>query len=402
MSTANYRTLLRTPGAAAFFLPAAVGRVGLAMTGLGIVWLVHDRTGSYGAAGIAVGCFAVADALGGPQVARVVDLLGQRRVLPYVLAAHAVSVGLLLVGGPVLDLVAATLVGVTLPQLSALSAACWSALLRGARDEAALPKAFALEALANALSYLAGPALVSTAGAAGRPELGTLLAAVLVGGGGLAFAVQRRTAPPVEGRDEHRTATRALLRPAFARQVAFTLALGVFFGAMQVSVTAYAVGRGTPDSAPLLYAVSNCTSLLAGWVYGLRTWRTPAGRQRALVAAGLAAACLPLTILDAPLLLSLALALTGFAVPPLLVLSSVLAESMVPRAALTQAFTWLNSASAAGSAGAAAVAGQAVDAAGAHGGFAVAAAATAGMAVLAAVGGREVAAQSEPAAAPER
>ncbi|MFD0509613.1 hypothetical protein ACFQ0Q_01235 [Streptomyces aureus] len=43
----------------------------------------------------------------------------------------------------------------------------------------------------------------------------------------------------------------------------------------------------------------------------------------------------------------MALALTGFAVPPLLVLSSVLAESMVPRAALTQAFTWLNSASAA-------------------------------------------------------
>jgi sugar phosphate permease len=97
----------------------------------------------------------------------------------------------------------------------------------------------------------------------------------------------------------------------------------------------------------------------------------------------------------------LALALTGFAVPPLLVLSSVLAESMVPRAALTQAFTWLNSASAAGSAGAAAVAGQAVDTAGAHGGFAVAAAATAGMAVLAAVGGREAAAQPEPAA-PER
>lgn len=273
--------------------PAAVGRVGLAMTGLGIVWLVHDRTGSYGAARIAVGCFAVADALGGPQVARVVNLLGQRRVLPYVLAAHAASVGLLLVGGPVLDLVAATLVGITLPQLSAMSAARWSALLRGARDEAALPKAFALEALANALSYLAGPALVSTAGAAGRPELGTLLAAALVVGGGLAFALQRRTAPQVAGRAEHRTAGRALLRPAFARQVAFILALGVFFGAMQVSVTAYAVGRGTPDSAPLLYAVSNCTSLLAGWVYGLRAWRTPAGRQRALVATGLTAASLP-------------------------------------------------------------------------------------------------------------
>ena len=66
-------------------------------------------------------------------------------------------------------------------------------------------------------------------------------------------------------------------------------------------------------------------------------------------------------------------ALTGLAIPPILVLCSVLAESAVHRAVLTQAFAWLNSASAAGSAGAAAVAGWAVDTFGAHGGFAVAA-----------------------------
>ena len=47
MSSATYRTLLRAHGAAAFFLTAAVGRVGIAMTSLGIVWLAHARTGSY-------------------------------------------------------------------------------------------------------------------------------------------------------------------------------------------------------------------------------------------------------------------------------------------------------------------------------------------------------------------
>jgi hypothetical protein len=73
-----------------------------------------------------------------------------------------------------------------------------------------------------------------------------------------------------------------------------------------------------------------------------------------------------------------------------LVLLSVLAESAVHRAVVTQAFTWLNSASAAGSAGAAAVSGRAVDAFGAHGGFAIAAAATTAMAVLAVVGLRVV------------
>jgi hypothetical protein len=101
-----------------------------------------------------------------------------------------------------------------------------------------------------------------------------------------------------------------------------------------------------------------------------------------VAAAGLAAGCLPLLAAGSPIELGFGLALTGLAVPPLLVLCSVLAELAVDRAVLTQAFVWLNSASAAGSAGAAAVTGWAVDAFGAHGGFAVAATATCAMAVL--------------------
>jgi hypothetical protein len=57
---------------------------------------------------------------------------------------------------------------------------------------------------------------------------------------------------------------------------------------------------------------------------------------------------------------------------------------------LTQAFAWLNSASAAGSAGAAAAAGWAVDTFGTHGGLAVAAIAAGAMAVLALAGLRAV------------
>jgi sugar phosphate permease len=64
----------------------------------------------------------------------------------------------------------------------------------------------------------------------------------------------------------------------------------------------------------------------------------------------------------------------------------VLAEAAVHRSVLTQAFVWLNSASAAGSAGAATAAGWAVDTFGAHGGFAVAAMAAGAMAVLAVAG----------------
>ncbi|WP_328486323.1 MFS transporter [Streptomyces zaomyceticus] len=386
-ASANYLDLLRTSGAAAFFLPAAVGRLGIAMTGIGIVWLVHARTGSYAAAGLVTGGFAVADAVAGPQIGRLVDRFGQARVLPCALGAHAGAVALLLTGGAS-DLVAGVLVGATLPQLGALSAARWSALLSGERA-AALPTAFALEALANGLSYMAGPALVSVLGAAGRPGAGVLLAAALVVGGGLALAAQRRTTPSLTGHVERRHAGRALLRAAFLRQVAFGLTLGVFFGAMQVSVTAYAVGRGTPDAAALLHLASNCTNLVGGWAYGARRHGGSPRRHQAAAAICLTVACLPLTVLDAPLAVGVTLALTGLVVPVLLILTTVLTESSVPRAVLTQAFTWGNSASAAGIAGAAAVAGRVVDGGGAHGGFGVAAGAAAAMTVLALSGSRD-------------
>src|SRR5437016_13551317 len=96
MSSATYRTLLRAPGAASFCLTAAVGRVGIAMTSLGIVWLVHARTGSYTTAGLVTGGFAVAEAVAGPQLARLADRFGQARALPAALAAHAVAVAALL------------------------------------------------------------------------------------------------------------------------------------------------------------------------------------------------------------------------------------------------------------------------------------------------------------------
>ena len=134
MSSATYRTLLRADGAAAFFLTAAVGRVGIAMTSLGIVWLVHARTGSYATAGLVTGGFAVAEAAAGPQLARLIDRFGQTRVLVPALLAHAAAVATLLAlaaaGTPDwLMTGGGILAGATIPQLGALSSARWVALL---------------------------------------------------------------------------------------------------------------------------------------------------------------------------------------------------------------------------------------------------------------------------------
>ncbi|MFG2881174.1 MFS transporter [Streptomyces sp. NPDC048297] len=384
MPSANYRALLRTPGAAAFFLPASLGRVGIAMTGLGIVWLVHSRTGTFAAAGLVTGAFAVTEALVAPQLARLVDRFGQTRVLPPSLLAHAVAVAVLLsltatdAPDPLLALGGA-LVGASVPQLGAMSAARWAGLLRTGRS-AELPTAFALESLGNAVGYLVGPASVSALAAAGHPVAGTVLAASLTVTGGLLLAAQRGSAPPpaVTG-SLHVRADRLLLRGDVLVLMGLNLALGVFFGAMQVSVTAFVVEHGAPDAGGPVFAVSNCGGLLAGWLYGLRRWRTAPPVQLLTATSALTLGTLLLFEVGSPLGLGLVVILTGVTIPPLLVLLSVLTESTVHRAVLTQTFSWLGSASAAGSAAATALSGWAIDSLGPHGGFTVTTTAAAAM-----------------------
>lgn len=438
----SYRHLLRTRGAAAFFLTAAVGRVGIAMTGLGLVWLLHARTGSYGTAGLAGAGFAVAEALAGPQVARLVDRYGQTRVLPAALLAHGTAVaGVLAAGTPAAAVVAATCAGAAVPQLGALSAARWAYLLRAERA-AELPAAFSLESLANATAFLLGPVLVTALGAAGHPALASTLAAALIVGGGAALATQHHTAPPPApthaarartrtnhaartnhagrtdrsgracrtdrsgradgdhagrssrssragpdhadgghadraGRDRvggdrgdrghagRASGTGTLLRPGFLVLVALNVAVGLYFGTMSVAVSAFATGHGTPGAAAPIIAASSLGGLLAGWLYGLRRYRAPARRQLVVAAAWLTGAGLLLPLVPSAPWLGVASVVTEAAVPPTLVLLNVLTERAVHPAALTQAFTWNNSASAAGSALAAFLAGRAADAWGA-------------------------------------
>ncbi|HEX4829747.1 MAG TPA: MFS transporter [Trebonia sp.] len=391
MLPASYRTLLRAPGAAAFFAAATLGRVGIAMTSLGIVWLVHARTGSYATAGLVTGGFAVAEAIAGPQLARLADRFGQVRVLPPALAAHALAVTTLLLlvarGRPDWVLVTGgVLAGATIPQLGALSAARWVTLLRGKQAEG-LATAFALESLGNELAYLAGPALVAALGATGYPAAGTTLAGALVVAGGAWLAGQRRTAPPPAGTTaRHLRAGRSLVRPGFAVVAGVNLGIGGYFGASQVSVTAFAVGHRVAGTAALLFMAAGCASVLGGWLYARRRWRPAARVQLLMVTAGLTAGCLTLLLARSPAQLGACLALTSLSVTPILALSSVLAELAVHRAVLTQAFAWLNSASAAGSAAGAALAGWAADSSGARGGFLVAAVAAGVMTALALAG----------------
>jgi MFS family permease len=398
-AASGYRSLLRIPGAAAFFLTAAVGRVGIAMTGLGLVWLLHARTGSYGTAGLAAAGFAVAEALAGPHLARLVDRFGQTRVLPLSLLAHGAAIaGVLAATAPAAAITAATCAGAAVPQLGALSAARWAHLLRGRAG--ALPTAFSLESLANAAAFLLGPVLVTALGAAGNAALAAGIAAALLLAGGGALAAQRRTAPPPADRAAGPARPgRTLLRPEFLLLTALSLSIGVYFATLGIAVSAFATQRGVPGAAAPIIAAASLGGLLSGWLYGLRRRRAPAPVQLVVATACLAGAALLLPLAPSAIWLGAAVVVTEAAVPPTLVLLNVLTERCVHPAVLTQAFTWNNSASAAGSALGALLAGRIADGAGASAALALAPAAGVVLLALSVAGRRRWAAAarvSEP------
>ncbi|TCC43100.1 MFS transporter [Kribbella sindirgiensis] len=388
----TYAAVLRTPGAWKFYLAAAPARIGIAMTGLGIVWLVHGSTGSYAAAGSVTGGFAVAEAVAGPQVARLIDRFGQTRMLPITLLAHAAAVavliGLTVSGAPLAALIAAgVLAGGSLPQVSAQTGARWSHALR---DTPLLSTAFALESLSVGVAFMVGPVLVGMVSSSSSPATGSTLAASLLMAGGFLLASQRGTAPPPSKAGQHESPKR-LLHKRFVGLVGTNIGVGLFFGSMQVSVTAFAVSRGTPGLAGPLYSITSLVSLFAGLLYGARRWRTAPETQFVIAFVWLAASCVPLILAHTPLTAAVALALPGLAIAPFQTLSAVLAEATVDSAVLTQAFTWLNSGGAAGIALGSAFAGWVVDGHSPQYGFGVAlgAALTAtAMAVTVKVSGR--------------
>ena len=69
------------PGALRFSLTGVFARLPISMVGLGIVLMVESARGSYGVAGVVSAVFMVANAVMAIVQGRLLDTLGQSRVL---------------------------------------------------------------------------------------------------------------------------------------------------------------------------------------------------------------------------------------------------------------------------------------------------------------------------------
>ena len=371
--TRGYGPLLRTSGALAFTVAALVGRLPIAMLGIGTVLLVEDRRSSYALAGLVSAAYAAGTALLGPGLSRLVDRLGQRRVLPGALAVSAVGVvGLVALAGtdaPVWTLLVCALVMSACPsQLGSCVRARWLWALR--ERPAEVPRAYAWEAVVDEVVFVLGP-LVVVLCAAVDPAVGLLAALGLGASGTLAFLALRASEPPVlpvvAG-----TGRSALASAGLRTLTGTMLCVGVLFGTVEVSMVAFAEQRGSAAGGGLLLALVAGGSAAAGLLYGTLHWRASARRRLLLGTLFLALGLVPLLLAPSVVWMAPAALLAGFAVSPVLIVTFALVEDLVPPAARTEGFSWLNSGLGIGVAAGFAVSGAVAEATGARAGFAIA------------------------------
>jgi MFS family permease len=396
-----YLHVLRTPHAVPMVLAAFIGRLPLSMVGLGSVLLVQDYTGSYGLGGAVAAAGAITAAIAGPVVGRLADTHAQRRVLFWVLGVFAVSGALFLTSvrqdWPLWSVfLAAGATGASLPPVSSMIRVRWTHLLRGTPR---LPTALAMESVVDEFVFIVGPVLVTFLSTAGHTTSGVVTAFTLAAVGGLLFAAQRRTEPP-PAPHEHRRGPSAMRVGGLRVLFVVGAAVGAILGTFEIALVAFADEAGARSLSGLLIAGLAAGSMVAGIGWGTVHWRMRLRHRLVCVLAVLTVLTVPLVLVQSYWLMLPLVVLAGVAVSPSLISAFTLAEVLVPRSAVTEAFTWIGTALALGVAIGASLAGKIVDSVGANASFLVATASAGVAAVVVGLGQRCLHVPAEHAATP--
>jgi MFS family permease len=374
------------PGALRAFVISIVARLPLTMLSIGL--LVHARhlTGSFAAAGIVTGAYAVSLGVGGPLLGKLVDRRGQTLVLVAsagVAAPLLVAVAIVPVGTPAAVLIAlACAIGLASPPIGACVRTLFPALLG---DAAAVRSAYAADASASELTWIAGPPLALGLGAAWSTGAALAAAGLILVAGTVAFAVQPasrawRPAPAAGPRPRGGS----LQTPAMRTLVVVLVAVGVLFGAVEVAVTAATDALGSTAAAGPLLGVWGAGSLIGGVLASRLGGGLHGATGLTLVLVALTVGHLALTAAAGSVLaLAAVLLVAGAAIAPTYATVYAMVDHAAPAGTVTEAFAWLGTAIAIGASAGAASAGALADHAGPVAAFALAGAAGCAAVVIA-------------------
>jgi MFS family permease len=357
-----YRQVFAAPGAVTVAVAGVVGRLAHFMTVLGVVLFISTTTGSYGLAGAVSAGYALAYAAVSPVTSRLVDRVGQRRVLIPAAAGNVGARAAMLVAAwldaPGWALVAlAAAAGASMPAIGSLVRARWSRLYRGSP---LLHPALSLESVMDEAILVVGPVAVVALTGYVHPSAGLVAALLFAAAGLIALAAGAPPAEPTPPAD--RPSRSVLTSPGAAALLATFVLVAAATVAIELAIVAFTQRRDAATTGGWILATMALSSALCGLWYGARRWRRPP-RQRLVWTLGLFATS-GLGFVAAPNVatLFLAAALFGLTLAPTFIDGFSIAHSAVPAHRLTEGLTWMTTAAGTGIALGSAAAGHTIDA----------------------------------------
>ncbi len=364
-------TLLSRVGAM-YFPIALVARLPYAMMVIGVLTLVVSARGSVELGGLNSAMVGLGVACCGPLIGAAADRFGQRPTLLISGAINAVFLGLLAWVAfsdlPVWTVfLGSFLAGASAPQPSPMSRSRLVTIIGSElppqRRPRTLSTVLAYESAADEVIFVFGPVavgLLATTLGAWAPIIGaSVLTLVFV----TAFALHHTSAPPQSAADRAATLAPAseLLRPQLLVTVLGIVAVGLFFGSMLTSLTAFMQDRGAAEQAGLIYGIMGIGSAIFAIAVAFLSPRFALrARWPVFALCILAGALLLQTSHDLPRML-LSLALMGVGVGPLLVTLYSFGAQRSPVGRSATVMTMLGSGLMVGQSAAAAITGSIAD-----------------------------------------
>jgi MFS family permease len=363
MGLRRYLDLLRAPGVARLVAASTIGRLPYGMNVLALILLLRAEGHSYAEVGIVTGAAGLAVGLTAPWLGRLIDRLGQTRVLVatavVLLAADAALTAAALSGSGVVPLTALALVaGGATPPLSPSMRTLWPELVARRR----LDTAFAFDALQLEVVFIVGPLLAAAIAAWVSPEAAFLAGAAMQAGGALAFAAAPASRGWRPSADGERTRRGALAAPGIRVLLAAMSAAAVSLGVLEIGIAAFAEREASRADSGWLFALWGLGSLMGGLWYGARSWRVSADRRFLVVSGVLALGLAPLPLAGSIPVFAVLVVVAGLGLAPSTAAGYSLVGRLAPPGAMTEAYAWQIVAYVAGSSVGAWLAGALVDA----------------------------------------
>jgi MFS family permease len=358
-----YRRILAQPNVLALCAASVLARLPVGMGTVGLVIFLHDRTGSFGVAGLAAGAFTIGLGATSPLLGRLVDRRGPRPVI--IPAALVTALALVLVvvlteaGAGTATLVAvAGLAGGSTPPIGGLLRQLWPRLV----GEGDLVGGYVIDSLLIEIFFVAGPLLTGVMAAVIGPASPLIAAACFGLLGALWFAAVPTVAGIGRAQGKHPTRAGALASPAIRLLVFTGVPIGISFGVLDVVFPAFGADHGSSALGGPFAAATSIGSAVGALIYGAQAhrFRTPA-QGSIVLAVYQPLACLPLLLANSTMAMLLLAPIAGSYIAPASNLRNQIAQAAMPPGTGTEAFTWLALSLTVGASAGAALAGPLVE-----------------------------------------